>query len=152
MVDIHHTSTANAPVAVMFEYMDDYRTVPKWMFGMSKLEPIGDKERGLGAVLEGSMKLGPKTLHSTVEVTQWEQNKVLAMKSIKGFVNRSTWHFTPVDDETTELTVDFTYELPGGMAGRALGKVIEPFVSIAIKHTESLLREQVEKVYSEQKR
>lgn len=152
MVDIHHSSKANAPVAVMFEYMDDYRTVPKWMFGMSKLEPIGEQERGLGAVLEGSMKLGPKTLHSTIEVTQWEQNKVLAMKSIKGFVNRSTWRFAPVDEETTQLTVDFTYELPGGLAGRALGKVIEPFVSIAITHTENLLREQVEKVYAEQKR
>jgi len=152
MVDIHHSSTAKAPVDVMFDYMDDYRTVPDWMFGMSKLEPAGDVEHGLGAVYDGAMKLGPTTLHSTVEITEWERHKVIAMTSIKGFVNRSTWRFRPVDDETTELTVDFTYELPGGLAGRVLGKAIEPFVAIAIKHTEHTLREQVERLYAEQKR
>lgn len=152
MVDIHHASTAKAPVGVVFAYVDDHRTVPDWMFGLSRLEPVGEKDHGLGAVFDGSMKLGPKTLHSTVEVTEWEQDKVIGMKSVKGFVNWSTWRFNPVDDESTELAVDFTYELPGGMAGRALGKVIEPFVSIAIKHTEQTLRTNVERLYAERKR
>lgn len=151
MVDIHHSSTANAPVSLMFDYMDDYRTVPRWMFGLSRMEPVGEQTSGVGAVFDGAMKLGPKTLHSTVEVTRWERDKVIGMKSVKGFVNWSTWQFDPVDDERTRLTVDFTYELPGGPAGRLLGKIIEPFVSIAIKHTESQLREQVEKLHAEQR-
>lgn len=150
MVDIHHAASAKAPVAVVFDYVDDYRTVPEWMFGISKFRPVGDKDHGLGAVFEGSIKLGV-TLHSTVEVTRWEQHKVIEMKSIKGFVNRSTWTFKPVDEETTELDVHFNYELPGGLAGRAVGKAIEPFISIAIKHTEQTLRDKVEKLYAEQK-
>ncbi|MGH3433508.1 MAG: SRPBCC family protein [Thermocrispum sp.] len=149
MVDIHHTSTANAPVSLMFEYMDDYRMVPKWMFGLSRMEPLSEQTSGVGAVYDGSMKLGPKTLHSTVEVTRWERDEAIAMSSVKGFVNRSTWVFEAVDDEHTRLRVDFVYELPCGLAGRALGKVIEPFVAVAIRHTESQLREQVERLHAE---
>lgn len=148
MVDIHHTSTANAPVDVVFEYLDDYSTAPEWMLGLSKFEPIGDKTRGLGAVFDGSMKLGPKTLHSTVEVTEWVENKMITMKSIKGFVNWSTWHFKQLGPDETELVVDFTYILPGGVAGKALGRIIEPFVAIAIKHSEHTLRTKVEERYA----
>lgn len=151
MVDIHHASTADAPVEVVFGYLDDYRTGPEWMFGLSAFEPVGDKDHGLGAVFQGSMKLGPKTLHSTVKITEWEQDKVIAMESIRGFVNSSTWHFVPKGDTATELVVDFHYELPGGMAGRALGRVIEPFISIAIRHTEQTLRNKVEELYAQEK-
>ena len=42
------------------------------------------------------------------------------------------------------MTVDFRYDLPGGLAGKALGKIIEPFVAQAIRHTDATLRRQVE--------
>lgn len=151
MVDIHHSSTANAPAKLFFDYVDDYRNVPEWMFGLSKFAPTGDKDHGLGATFDGSMKLGPKTLHSTVECTGWEEGKLISLKSIKGFVNSSTWHFKPLSEDTSELSVDFNYELPGGLAGKALGRVIEPFISIAIKHTETTLREKVEALHAKQK-
>lgn len=144
MVDIHHTAIAKAPVDVGFGYVDDYRNVPKWMFGCDKFEPVGELDHGLGAVFATAMQLGPKTLHSTVKIIEWEQDKVIVLDSISGFVNSSSWRFAAMDDGRTELTVDFHYELPGGLAGKALGKLIEPFVSIAIKHTEQTLRNNVE--------
>lgn len=148
MVNIHHESEAAAPVSTVFAYIDDYRCVPEWMFGISEFEPVGAQDQGLGAVFDGSIQLGPKTLYSTVEVTAWEQDRVIALKSVKGFPNTSTWHFTPIGEARTRLTVDFTYDLPGGFAGKALGRVIEPFVAIAIRHTEQTLRRHVEERYS----
>jgi uncharacterized membrane protein len=148
MVHIHRSSTAHAPLEVAFAYVDDYRTVPEWLFGVQKFEPVGDLDRGLGAVFDGSMKLGPTTLHSTIEVTRWKADELIAFESIKGFVNRSTWHFASAGPEATELTVDFEYELPGGLAGKALGRAIEPFVAIAVRHTEHTLREKVEELHN----
>lgn len=150
MVDIHHSSIANAPVELVFAYVDEHRNVPEWMFGISKFEPIGEKESGVGAKFDGSIKLGPKTLHSTVECIGWEQDKLIKLDSIKGFVNSSTWTFESAGDDRTELIVDFHYELPGGIAGKALGRVIEPFISIAIKHTEHTLRDKVEQLHAKQ--
>ena len=37
--------------------------------------------------------------------------------------------------------------LSGGLAGKGLGRVIEPFVSIAIRQTEATLRSNIERQY-----
>lgn len=152
MVDIHHTAIAEVPVDVGFGYVDDYRNVPKWMFGCNKFEPVGELDHGLGAVFDTAMQLGPTTLRSTVKIIEWELDKTIVLDSIKGFVNRSSWRFAALDGDRSELTVDFHYELPGGLAGKALGKIIEPFVSIAIKHTEQTLRTNIERRHAEGRR
>lgn len=42
--------------------------------------------------------------------------------------------------DATRLDVDFGYRLPGGIAGRTLGMLIEPIVGTAIRQTEHALR------------
>jgi uncharacterized membrane protein len=79
-----------------------------------------------------------------VECTDWEQDKLIAFNSVKGFRNWSTWRFEAISENETKVTVDFTYELPGGIAGKALGKALEPIVAISIKHSDANLRKQIE--------
>ncbi|PTR24997.1 polyketide cyclase/dehydrase/lipid transport protein [Rhodococcus sp. OK519] len=144
MIHVRHKAVAIVPVDLAFAHIDDYRNVPDWMFGISRFDPIGSLDHGLGATYDATMQLGPKALKSTVEITEWEHDRLITLSSVAGFGNRSSWQFTPVDDDRTELSVDFGYELPGGLAGRALGKLIEPFVATAIKQTEANLRGQIE--------
>ncbi|MGF7121780.1 SRPBCC family protein [Rhodococcus sp. TAF43] len=144
MIHVRHKAVAVVPVELAFAHIDDYRNVPDWMFGITRFDPIGALDQGLGATYDATMQLGPKALKSTVEVTEWEQDRLITLSSVSGFGNRSSWMFTPVADDHTELSVDFGYELPGGLAGRALGKLIEPFVVTAIKQTEANLRRQIE--------
>ncbi|MEO9108669.1 MAG: SRPBCC family protein [Jatrophihabitantaceae bacterium] len=144
MVDIHHEATCHAPVEVTFAYVDDYRNAIKWMFGLSKFEAIGELIRGVGSVFEGTFSVKPVNLHSTIEGTAWEQNVLIAFRSIKGFKNDSTWQFAALGDADTRVTVDFHYELPGGLAGRALGKLLEPIVALTVRHSEAELRRLVE--------
>ena len=144
MIHVRHKAVAVVPVDLAFAHIDDYRNVPDWMFGISRFDPIGTLDQGLGATYDATMQLGPKALKSTVEITEWEQDRLITLSSIAGFGNRSSWMFTPVGDDRTELSVDFGYELPGGFAGKALGKLIEPFVVTAIKQTEANLRGQIE--------
>ncbi|MBV6759717.1 SRPBCC family protein [Rhodococcus opacus] len=146
MIEIHHTAVAGAPVAGAFDYVDDYRHVPSWMFGITKFDPIGEQDRGLGAVYDAAMKIGPKTLGSVVKVTGWERNSLIELESIGGLYTHSRWQFEAVGETETRLTVDFRYDLPGGLAGKALGRIIEPFVAQAIRHTDATLRRQVEEV------
>ena len=150
MVDIHHEGFCNAPLAVAFAYIDDYRTATHWMFGLAKFQPIGEKDHGLGARFDGTFQVKPVKLSSTVEVTEWEQDEVIAFKSIKGFKNWSTWRFTASGPETTTINVVFSYELPGGLAGRALGKALEPIVAISVRHSDEALRRGIERTHGEQ--
>jgi uncharacterized membrane protein len=142
-IEIQVESTFRAPLEVAFAYTADYRNVPDWLYGISKFEPVGDKDYGLGAVFDGSMNLGA-TLHSRIEVNEFEENRLIGFDSIKGFKNSSRWTFSALDAKHSTVVADVSYELPGGIAGKALGKVIEPFVKIAVKHSSAALQKAVE--------
>jgi len=149
MVNIHHEGTCAAPVDVAFAYVDDYRNATKWMFGLAEFTPEGDKDHGLGAVFNGTFQVKPIKLHSTVECTDWKQDELIAFESTKGFKNTSVWRFTSAGPETTKIEVQFSYDVPGGLAGRALGKALEPIVSLSIRHTDEALRKHIEQRYKQ---
>ena len=142
-IEIRVESTFQAPLEVAFAYTADYRNVPEWLYGISKFEPVGEKDYGLGSVFDGSMHLGA-TLHSRIEVNEFEENRLIGFDSIKGFKNSSRWTFSALDANRSTVVADVSYELPGGIAGKALGKVIEPFVKIAVKHSSAALQKAVE--------
>lgn len=144
MGHIHRSAVASADVSTGFAYVDDYRNVPDWMFGVTRFDPVGEQTQGLGSIFDVTMQLGPKALHSRVRITEWEQDALIVLDSIDGITSSSTWRFSPTADGGTELTVDFDYTLPGGLLGKALSKVVEPIVGTAIAHTEATLRRKVE--------
>ncbi len=137
-IHIHRETECAAPVEQVFAYVADYRNVPQWLYGISAFQPTTEVDYGLGAVFDGSMNLGAK-LHSTIEVTGFEEGKTIEMDSIKGFKNTSRWTFEKVGASATRISADVSYTLPGGIAGKALGKVIEPFVKIAVNHSSAAL-------------
>ncbi|MFD1814915.1 SRPBCC family protein [Rhodococcus gannanensis] len=146
MGHIHRTATTTATVGAGFAYVDDYRNVPDWMFGVTRFEPVGAQSQGLGAEFDVTMKIGPSALHSRVRVTSWEQDRLIVLDSIDGIASSSTWRFSPRSGGGSELSVDFDYTLPGGLIGKALAKVVEPVVGTAIAQTESTLRRNVEEL------
>jgi uncharacterized membrane protein len=149
MVDIHHHGVCEAPLRVAFAYVDDYRNATSWMFGLDKFAPVGTDDHGLGAVFDATFQVRPVKLHSTIEVTSWEQDAVIAFNSIKGFRNKSTWRFTADGESRTNVDVVFSYELPGGLAGRALGRALEPVVALSVRHSDVALRKNIEAKYAE---
>lgn len=140
MIHVRHSAIATIPLEVAFAYVDDHRTVPEWMFGVSRFEPVGTQVSGLGAVFDATMQIGPKNLGSRLEVVEWERDRVIVLSSVSGFRTSSSWNFTNLGDGRSQLDVDFGYELPGGLAGRAMGLLIEPVVGTAVRQTEQALR------------
>ncbi len=137
---IEHSAVAEVLRTRAFAYVDDYRTVSTWMFGIRSFQPVSDIVRGLGATYAAEMQIGPKTLRSTLRVTEWIENETLTLSSIEGFSTQSTWSFSDADGGGTRLDVEFAYKFPGGFAGRALGAMVEPVVGQAIRQTDSSLR------------
>jgi uncharacterized membrane protein len=150
MVDIHHEGSCEAPVEVAFAYVDQYLNATDWMFGLSSFEPVGEQVQGLGAVFDATFAIKPVKLHSTIQVTEWVENEVIAFKSVKGFTNWSTWRFVSEGPTRTKIAVKFGYELPGGLAGKALGRVLEPIVMLSLRHSDENLRREIESLYKSQ--
>lgn len=144
MGEVTHSASAAVPVETAFGYVDNYRHVPDWMFGVSKFEPVGELDSGLGAVFGTSITLGPKTLHITTEVTEFEQNRLIALTSRKGLQNTVHMLFEPEGPDRTKLTMSIEYKVPGGFAGKALGKIIDAFIGPGLRYTESHLRKGIE--------
>ena len=42
----------------------------------------------------------------------------------------------------------FSYFLPGGLAGRAMGKALEPIVALSVRHSDAALRKNIEALYA----
>lgn len=144
MREINRSALAATSRDFAFAYLDDYRNVPLWMFGVTRFEPTGAITSGLGATYDAAMQIGPKTLKSVVHVTEWIPNRTLTLESVEGLANSSTWSLEDAEDGRTRLTVAFRYALPGGIAGKVLGAVVEPVVGQAIRQTESALRSRLE--------
>jgi uncharacterized membrane protein len=147
MPNIHHEGLADAPVNVLFDYVDDYRNTTTWLFGLSKFEPSTEITSGLGSKFDGTFAVPPIKIHSSVEIIEWEKDKVIALNSFHGFKISSTWHFSATGPETSKVVVDFTYELPGGLAGRVMSKAMEPVVALSIRHSDESLRKHVKAAY-----
>ncbi|HZC70217.1 MAG TPA: SRPBCC family protein [Jatrophihabitans sp.] len=147
MVEIRHEGQCAAPLEIAFAYLDDYRNATSWMFGLEHFQPAGAKDRGLGAQFDSTFHVRPVKLHSTIEITEWEQDTVIAFESIRGFRNWSTWNFLAAGSATTRVHVSFNYELPGGLAGRAMGRALEPIVAMSVRHSDHALRREIEARY-----
>ncbi|MEO9327146.1 SRPBCC family protein [Gordonia aurantiaca] len=140
---VRHQVKVDAPRERVFEYVDGYQNVPEYLFGVKRFSPTTDRTKGLGSVFEVAIDVGPKTLKSVVECTQYIENELIELKAVKGFRANTTWRFGDTGDGGTDLQVEFDYTLPGGIAGKLLGGLVEPFAAQAIKHTEATIATKV---------
>jgi uncharacterized membrane protein len=139
-----HRSEVSASRHRAFTYVNDYEHVPDWMFGVKKFEPVSEVTYGLGSRFNVVMSVGPKALSATVEVTEFVEDEVVRLETIKGLTATTEWRFEDTG-KGTAVSVEVTYQLPGGIAGRALGAVIEPAVGQVIRHTDSALKSRLDK-------
>ena len=135
--DIVRTSTCRAPIAVAFGYVADYRTVPSWMLGIEQFVPVCDQTSGEGAEFDVTARFGVR-LHTRIRATEWVEDRLIAMESVRGVHLRSRFGFVE-DGELTRITAEVSYCLPRGPAGRMVNRAVGPFVTRAVDHANHAL-------------
>ncbi|MBF6328656.1 SRPBCC family protein [Nocardia transvalensis] len=143
MTEVKIVADCAASAETAFAYVNDYRNLPKFITEVDAFTPITEQVEGVGATFDGTIKLGPAQLHSRIRIVRWEENAAIAVKSIKGFEVESTFLFHAEDDDSCTVDAIVDYRVPGGIAGKVLGKTIEPFVKIAVKHATHNLTAQI---------
>lgn len=133
----------NAPSQVVFDYIADYTNASKYIYGLEHLEPITELTRGEGAKFDGRVKLGA-SLASSIEVTEFVEGARFSTQSFKGVKNGMKWTVTPVTDTTTNIHLIWTFDFGSGLAGRAIDKIVEPFIKIAAKQSAADLKDGIE--------
>ncbi|MFI5778502.1 SRPBCC family protein [Nocardia sp. NPDC051570] len=143
MTEVKIVADCAASAETAFAYVNDYRNLSKFITEVDRFTPVGEQTEGVGATFDGTIKLGPAHLDSRITVVRWEEHAAIAVQSIKGFEIESTFLFHPKDDHSCTVDAIVDYRVPGGLAGRLLGKTIEPFVKLAVKHSTHNLTTQI---------
>ncbi|MBF6437887.1 SRPBCC family protein [Nocardia cyriacigeorgica] len=143
MTEVKIVADCDASAETAFAYVNDYRNLPRFLREVQEFTPVGSQTEGVGATFDGHIKLGPVSLNSRIQVVRWEPHVAIGVKSIKGFEVESTFLFHAKDAERCTVDAIVDYRVPGGLAGKALGKTIEPFVKIAVKHSTDNLTKQI---------
>ena len=117
-----------ASAAEVFAVVDDWTRTTDYMRGLKRWEPAGEQTHGVGARFAVAMDAGPKTLDSTVEIVERDEDRRIAWVPVDGVRQSGAWTFEPIDDARCRARLDTEFELGGGLAGRALAKAAEPVI------------------------
>ena len=143
---VEYSAEIEAPVGVVFDYIDDHTNTRDWMYGLRRIEHVGGDLHGTGAVYDGTMKIG-MTFHSTIECTAWKENELIELTSVKGLSNTQQWTFHDLGDDRTRVDARISYSFPGGPAGRAAAQAVKPFVGVFVRSTSENLTKNVEALH-----
>lgn len=141
MGQVTTSTTIEAPIQAVFDYVADYRTAVGYSRDLKKWDPVTDVA---GAQFDASPQLGPKAFDSRVEIDSRVDPEQFGWHTIYGFEHAGRYRFTDAGRSRTEVTFVFGYTLPGGMAGRLLAKTTEPLLKASLSSNLKTLKQQME--------
>jgi uncharacterized membrane protein len=144
MGQVKTSTTIEADISTVFDYVSDYRTAVKYSRDLKKWEPVTDVTDDIGAQFDASLQLGPKAFASRVEINFRQEPEQFGWTSISGFDHSGRYTFTAGGEGRTEVEFVFDYTLPGGMAGRLLARTTEPLLKASLASNLKTLKQQVE--------
>src|SRR5690349_16372326 len=121
----------DAPLERVFAYVAESSNVPQWFYGVQAFEPLTELTRGLGSRYAISLHVG-RTMTAKFECTEFVENELIAVRTFDGPEASSRWTFQR-EGTGTRIRGVFDYTLPGGVAGVALGRLIQPVLGVAVK-------------------
>ena len=120
---IDATISIDAPAEQIWEIVTDPSQYTKFADSITRWEPQGDKDRGLGARYSMRMRVGSAEVGGLVEVVEWDEYCDMAWNSVTGIDQRGRWRLRSQEDGTTRVTLRLTYQAPGGLLGMISDRV-----------------------------
>jgi hypothetical protein len=122
-------ATIAASAGTIFECLADYRCAEVFIEGLEQLTPVGLQTSGEDARFEAVLKVGVRTLRTTIVITSLEPRRSITWSSAGDDGQSLKFDLSPRRGKTT-VSLTVTYEQPGGMAGA----LIAPFVERTVQH------------------
>ena len=131
MIKIEQSVVINRPVEEVFAYLSKAENATNWQSGVLESEQTSEGPVDVGTTSRVVRKLLGRRIESTSEITEFEQNKMVASKTTSGPIPvelRGTYE--AVDDGTkvtifVEAEVGGFFKLAEAVVGRTIRKQIE---------------------------
>jgi len=123
MPKIERSTTINAPVKKVFDYIADPKLQLEWLPGMLEIKDINSTKEGVGSTYKFAYKVAGMRFEGEDIVEEYIPNKKMVTRSKGGIESSWTWNFEPHNDGTKiDLVVEYTIPIP------VLGKIAEALV------------------------
>lgn len=147
MTSIQASTVVEAPPGKVFAYAVDPENATKLVEGLAEWRVLDDRHEGMGARFAAVFKFGPATYEATLEITQWEPDRLITWASRSGANQSLSWRFDP--DETqagawTSVHFELGFEAPDGVARALFSLTVEPMLRTRASETAAALKRQVE--------
>ncbi len=121
-------TTIAASADALFECLSDYERADVFIEGLEELTPTGPKTEGEGAQFDAVLKVGPRSLRSTIEIATLEPGKSITWSSTGESGQSLRFDLEPTQGQTS-VSLVISYEEPGGLGGA----IIAPFVEHTVR-------------------
>jgi uncharacterized membrane protein len=133
------------PPGQVFDWVADYRNVPKVMAGVSDWRPVGAQAEGVGAVYQVELGELGIPLRARLAIDEWRRPKAIGWRTESSLVgNRGRWLFRPRAGGT-EVELAVTYEPPAGGLGNIVASGIEGVVRGRIEDALDRMKKELER-------
>jgi uncharacterized membrane protein len=132
------------PPADVFDFIADYRNVPRVLEGVSRWEPLGRRTRGAGARYNVEMRTLGVPLSAVLKLSEWRRPERIAWVSEEGLIpQRGGWTFTP-RGSGVDLELKMAYEPPAAALGNFIAGRVERLVRRRLERALARIRAELE--------
>ncbi len=117
-------TTIAASASAVFECLADYRCATVFIEGLEQLTPLGPPTTGEDAQFEAILKVGVRTLRTTIMIASLQPRRSITWCSAGSDAQSLTFDLRPSHGQTT-VSLTLTYEQPGGIAGTLIAPFVE---------------------------
>jgi len=129
VISITRSIIIDRPAADVFALVDDPARYPEFFTGVTRWESRSKRKRGPGAKYRVLMKVGSIEAGGTVVVTERVANRLIGWEAEKGISQRGRWDLRPIDEDSTEVSLEVTFDLSGGPIGTLVERMAGRIVS-----------------------
>ncbi|MBW1900841.1 MAG: SRPBCC family protein [Deltaproteobacteria bacterium] len=145
MPSVEHTALVNAPMEVVWKYLETMSNWAPYLEGYQKHEEISDTESIW--TLKGDLGVLSRVVQIKITITEWVDFEKIAFE-IEGITERvnggGTFIPTAKSADTTELFFEFTIKA-GGLIGPVANVLMKPMLKPVAANMGNSIKEEIEK-------
>jgi len=126
---IRAEATIAASAGTLFASLADYERADVFIEGLERLSPVTAQTTGEGAEFEAVLDIGIRTLQTRIVITSYQPDRAITWSSATEDGQSLFFQLEPVPDGTA-VTLEVSYQEPGGLAGA----LVAPFVERTVRH------------------
>ena len=137
------TAIPDCTAEAVFDWIADYRNVPKVLEGVSRWQPLTRRTTGTGARFSAEMRTLGVGLSSDMVLVAWERPRLIGWRSEGGLVEQNGRWVIAQDDGDVEVVLVIEYTPPAAAVGNLLARPVEALAQRRLQAALDRLGEQV---------